>query len=118
MFVYFTDGTCINDSEIYGVKAKQEQNRYVVEVTIKPTHTLSTTPDVQFKKKFLMIRTKPINILVIILICRRFSNINTSNNKKAYFPGPIGNKLYALDQLRMLHVIPCIFNGLFCMFPF
>ncbi|MFX6609676.1 hypothetical protein ABTG82_22080, partial [Acinetobacter baumannii] len=21
MFVYFTDGTCINDSEIYGVKA-------------------------------------------------------------------------------------------------
>lgn len=52
MFVYFTDGTCINDSEIYGVKAKQEQNRYVVEVTIKP-----------------------INILVIILICRRFSNL-------------------------------------------
>lgn len=52
MFVYFTDGTCINDSEIYGVKAKQEQNRYVVEVTIKPTHTLSTTPDVQFKRNF------------------------------------------------------------------
>ncbi|WP_218660041.1 hypothetical protein [Acinetobacter pittii] len=51
MFVYFTDGTCINDSEIYGVKAKQEQNRYVVEVTIKPTHTLSMTPDVQFKKE-------------------------------------------------------------------
>ncbi len=51
MFVYFTDGTCINDSEIYGVKAKQEQNRYVVEVTIKPTHTLSTMPDVQFKKE-------------------------------------------------------------------
>ncbi|MDX8161316.1 hypothetical protein SLJ89_19440, partial [Acinetobacter pittii] len=25
--------------------------RYVVEVTIKPTHTLSTTPDVQFKKE-------------------------------------------------------------------
>ncbi|EPD2366914.1 hypothetical protein ACUF4Y_002827, partial [Acinetobacter baumannii] len=25
MFVYFTDGTCINDSEIYGVKAKYEQ---------------------------------------------------------------------------------------------
>ena len=38
MFVYFTDGTCINDSEIYGVKAKYEQNKYVVEVTIKPTH--------------------------------------------------------------------------------
>ncbi len=27
MFVYFTDGTCINDSEIYGVKAKQEQKQ-------------------------------------------------------------------------------------------
>lgn len=41
MFVYFTDGTCINDSEIYGVKAKYEQNKYVVEVTIKPTHVLA-----------------------------------------------------------------------------
>ncbi|BCA99842.1 hypothetical protein ATCC19606_21780 [Acinetobacter baumannii] len=56
MFVYFTDGTCINDSEIYGVKAKYEQNKYVVEVTIKPTHVLATTPSVQFKKKFLMIQ--------------------------------------------------------------
>ncbi|MEE3787272.1 hypothetical protein Q4Z83_14700 [Acinetobacter baumannii] len=51
MFVYFTDGTCINDSEIYGVKAKYEQNKYVVEVTIKPTHVLATTPSVQFKKE-------------------------------------------------------------------
>lgn len=46
-----TDGTCINDSEIYGVKAKYEQNKYVVEVTIKPTHVLATTPSVQFKKE-------------------------------------------------------------------
>ncbi|SSU64505.1 Uncharacterised protein [Acinetobacter baumannii] len=53
MFVYFTDGTCINDSEIYGVKAKYEQNKYVVEVTIKPTHVLATTPSVQFKKALL-----------------------------------------------------------------
>ncbi|MDF2678396.1 hypothetical protein [Acinetobacter calcoaceticus] len=51
MFVYFTDGTCINDSEIYGVKAKHEQNKYIVEVTIKPTHTLSTVSSVQFKKE-------------------------------------------------------------------
>ncbi|MCR9032029.1 hypothetical protein NXA97_02420 [Acinetobacter baumannii] len=51
MFVYFTDGTCINDSEIYGVKAKYEQNKYVVEVTIKPTHVLATAPSVQFKKE-------------------------------------------------------------------
>jgi hypothetical protein len=51
MFVYFTDGTCINDSEIYGVKAKHEQNKYVVEVTIKPTHVLTTTVSVQFKKE-------------------------------------------------------------------
>ncbi|MDV4220918.1 hypothetical protein MSG84_06745 [Acinetobacter baumannii] len=51
MFVYFTDGTCINDSEIYGVKAKYEQNKYVVEVTIKPTHVLATIPSVQFKKE-------------------------------------------------------------------
>lgn len=50
MFVYFTDGTCINESEIYGVKAKHEQNKYVVEVTIKPTHTLSAS-SVQFKKE-------------------------------------------------------------------
>ncbi len=27
MFVCFTDGTYINDSEIYGVKAKREQNK-------------------------------------------------------------------------------------------
>ncbi|MDO7437072.1 hypothetical protein [Acinetobacter nosocomialis] len=51
MFVYFTDGTCINDSEIYGVKAKHEQNKYVVEVTIKPPHVLTTTVSVQFKKE-------------------------------------------------------------------
>ncbi|MCG9482604.1 hypothetical protein MCL30_12525 [Acinetobacter pittii] len=50
MFVYFTDGTCINESEIYGVKAKYEQNKYVVEVTIKPTHALSAS-SVQFKKE-------------------------------------------------------------------
>jgi len=50
MFVYFTDGTCINESEIYGVKAKYEQNKYVVEVTIKPTHILSAS-SVQFKKE-------------------------------------------------------------------
>ncbi len=50
MFVYFTDGTCINESEIYGVKAKHEQNKYVVEVTIKLTHTLSAS-SVQFKKE-------------------------------------------------------------------
>ncbi|ETQ08087.1 hypothetical protein P647_1856 [Acinetobacter baumannii UH12208] len=35
MFVYFTDGTCINDSEIYGVKAKYEQNKYVVDLLRK-----------------------------------------------------------------------------------
>lgn len=27
MFVYFTDGTYINDFEIYDVKAKREQNK-------------------------------------------------------------------------------------------
>ncbi|EMH6386035.1 TPA: hypothetical protein ACGDLT_003812, partial [Acinetobacter baumannii] len=31
--------------------AKYEQNKYVVEVTIKPTHVLATTPSVQFKKE-------------------------------------------------------------------
>lgn len=67
MFVYFTEGTCINDSDIDGVKAKREQSK---------------------------------------------------NNKKAYFPGPIGNKLIALDRLRTLNIIPCIFNGLFRVFPF
>ncbi|MFV5485832.1 hypothetical protein, partial [Acinetobacter baumannii] len=49
MFVYFTDGTCINDSEIYGVKAKYEQNKYIVEVTIKPTHVLATTPSEPYR---------------------------------------------------------------------
>ncbi|MCE6082083.1 hypothetical protein, partial [Acinetobacter pittii] len=52
MFVYFTDGTCINDSEIYGVKAKQEQNRYVVEVTIKPTHGEFKHEVRQFEKSY------------------------------------------------------------------
>lgn len=86
MFVYFTDGTCINDSEIYGVKAKYEQNKYVVEVTIKPTHVLATTPSVQFKKKFLMIQIQQINILVIILICHHFFNAHNVRTIKSLFP--------------------------------